>query len=102
MPSASDVSTPKTKREDADMSNDDQGKQHIKNLAAATGIRIGAGLGNAVAASWPVATTSIWAVPLGGIMLGTSLLLGGGAILGGIACYKLAQKLLDDKKKEEN
>ncbi len=29
-------------------------------------------------------------------MLGTSLLLGGGAILGGIACYKLAQKLLDD------
>lgn len=82
------------------MSNDDPGKQHIKKVAAVAGTGIGAGVGQAIGYSVAVPTTSFLATSLGGVMLGTSLLLGGGAILGAIACYKLAEKLLENKEKE--
>jgi hypothetical protein len=71
-------------------------EKHIKKLAATVGTAIGAAAGNAIGASIAVPTTSIWAVALGGAMLGTSVLLGGGAIVGGVICYKLAKRFLAD------
>jgi hypothetical protein len=79
----------------------DAGNELLKKNAVGLGMGIGATLGNAIGASWAVPTTSILATSLGGVMLGTTALVGGGGLVGGYLLYKVAKKLLDDNKKEE-
>jgi hypothetical protein len=69
-----------------------------KKVGSGAGAAIGAAVGNGIGAFVAVPAGSFFAIPLGllgGAMVGSVLLIGGGAIAGSIAGYKLAKKLTD-------
>jgi hypothetical protein len=80
----------------------DEGKETLKKNAANLGGLIGAIIGNGIAGSLTVPTSSFLALSLGGVMLGTAVLAGGGGLVGGYLFYKGAKILLDNNKKEES